>query len=73
MRSKLFQKIKVGYGYDQSGEVLDKQQQNIEDTSEPQDHHETEHNAVNLSTDAQAVKDFPTLGRSSQMIPPRHD
>ena len=51
MRSRLLQK--VSYGLDQTGEVMDQQQKNIEDTSEPQDHHETEHNAV-TSSDAVA-------------------
>jgi len=71
MRSKLLQKI--GYGLDQTGEVMDQQQKNIEDTSEPQDHHETEHNAVNLSSDAVAEKEFPGLGRRQFRFPARVD
>lgn len=70
MRSKLLQRI--AYGYDQSGEVLDAQQQNIEDSQEPSTtHHETPHNPVNLSSDAAAEKEFPALHRPSNRFPSR--
>lgn len=71
MRSKLLQKL--SYGYDQTGEIMDNQQKNVEDTAQPQDKHETPHNPVNLSTDAQAEKDFPGLGRGPQRMPTRID
>jgi len=71
MRSKLLQKI--SYGLDQSGEVMDHQQKNVEDTAEPQGNNETEHNAVNLSSDAIAEKEFPGLGRRQFRFPARID
>jgi hypothetical protein len=48
---------------------MDQQQKNIEDTSEPQDHHETDHNAANLSSDAVAEKEFLGLGRRQFRFP----
>jgi hypothetical protein len=71
MRSKLLQKL--GYGLEQSGEVMDQQQKNIEDTAQPKDNNETEHNVVNMSTDAVAEKDFPGLGRRQMRFPARID
>lgn len=70
MRSKLLQKI--GYGLDQSGQVLDSQQTNIEDSQEPSTtHHETPHNPANLSVDALAEREFPALHRTPNRIPSR--
>ena len=69
MRSKLLRR--VGYGLDSGGEVVDQHETNIEDTAEPQNRHETEHNAVNLSTDAVAEKQFPGLGRKQFRFPAR--
>jgi hypothetical protein len=72
LTSKLFKKL--SYSYDQTGEIADAAQENIEDTSDkPEENHETEHNAVNLSSDAQAEKDFPGLGRHQVRMPTRTD
>jgi len=72
LRSKLLQKIKVGYGWDQEGQVLDNQQENIEDSQEPSTtHHETPHNPINLSSDAAADKEFPGLHRRPNRFPSR--
>lgn len=69
LRSKLLQKI--GYGWDQEGKVTDNQQQNIEDTQQPSTTHETPHNRVDLSSDVEAEKEFPTLNRPTNRFPSR--
>lgn len=69
MEPKLLQKR--SYGLDQSGEVLDKQQENIEDSSEPSTKHETPHNPVNLAVDSEAKKEFPGLGEHKTRLPSR--
>jgi hypothetical protein len=72
MRSKLLQKIKVGYGLDQEGQVLDRQQTNIEDSQEPSTtHHETPNNPANADLDVDAIKEFPSLKRPSNRMPSR--
>ena len=48
-------------------------QKNIEDTSEPQDRHETAENPVNLSSDAVAEEEFTGLGRRQMRFPARFD
>lgn len=60
---------KTAYGYDISGEVFEgsgeianrENQKNINDTAEPQDHHETPANPANLLHDTDADKEFPAL------------
>lgn len=67
-RSKLL--CKKAYGYDISGEVFEgsgeianrENQTNINDTAQPQDHHETPPNPLNLIRDVDADKEFPQLG-----------
>jgi hypothetical protein len=59
MKSKLLQKI--SYGFSQSREVVNGQQENTEDSSMPRRGHETPLNPVNPAFDAQARKDFPAL------------
>lgn len=60
---------KMAYGYDQAGEVIDtgsqeianrENQTNINDTAQPQDHHETPANPANIR-DVDADKEFPSL------------
>jgi hypothetical protein len=57
MRSKLLQKL----GYNQSREVVDGHQENIESSSLPSTGHRTPPNRVNPAFDAEAGKDFPGL------------
>jgi hypothetical protein len=60
---------KKAYGYDISGEVFEgsgemanrENQKNIDDTAQPQDHHETPPNPANLMHDTDADKEFPEL------------
>lgn len=60
---------KTAYGYDISGEVFEgsgeianrENQTNINDTAQPQDHHETPANPANLLHDTDADKEFPEL------------
>jgi hypothetical protein len=60
---------KTAYGYDISGEVFEgstglanqENQKNINDTAQPQDHHETPPNPANLTRDVDADKEFPEL------------
>jgi hypothetical protein len=59
MKSKLLQKI--SYGVDQSNEVVDGQQENIEYSSVPWRERENPPNPVNPAFDAQARRDFPAL------------
>lgn len=62
-----FLQKKTAYGYDISGEVTegsgpiaDKENQtNINDTAQPQDHHETPRNPNNMVLDTEAEKEFP--------------
>jgi len=64
---------KFGYGYDISGEVQEgsgpianrENQTNINDTAQPQDHHETPRNPANMSMDSEAEKEFPELEDNS--------
>ena len=74
--------LRKAYGYDISGEIQEgsgpianrENQTNINDTAEPQDHHETPRNPVNMSTDSDAEKEFPELeGNSSQKRMPVRD
>lgn len=61
---------KTAYGYDISGEVFEgsgeianrENQKNINDTAQPQDHHETGTNPANVTHDTDADKEFPELG-----------
>jgi hypothetical protein len=69
LKSKLLQK--QGYGLDQSGEVVDDAQENIEDSSEPWTQHETPHNPVNMAVDTEARKEFPELGNAKTRFPAR--
>lgn len=69
MQSKLLRR--QAYGLDQSGEVMDQQQENIEDKSEPWDRHETPHNPINELVDTEARKEFPGLGQAKTRFPPR--
>jgi len=73
---------KTAYGYDISGEVFEgsgelanrENQKNIDDTAEPQDHHETPPNPANLLHDTDADKEFPELAeRKNKRVswPPR--
>jgi len=63
---------KTAYGYDISGEVGEvsngsadianrENQKNINDTAQPQDHHETGVNPANVTHDTDADKEFPEL------------
>jgi hypothetical protein len=57
---------KTAYGYDISGEVMEgsgpvAQQENLNDTAQPQDHHETPRNPNNFVMDTEAVEEFPEL------------
>jgi hypothetical protein len=60
---------KKAYGYDISGEVFEgsgeianrENQTNINDTAQPQDHHETGVNPANVTHDTDADKEFPEL------------
>jgi hypothetical protein len=62
---------KTAYGYDISGEVFEgsgelatrENQKNIDDTAQPQDHHETPPNPANLMNDTDADKEFPELAK----------
>jgi hypothetical protein len=64
---------KTAYGYDVSGEIYQgsgpmaqQEQTNIEDTAQPQNHHETPRNTSNMAQDSEAQEDFPEeLGRRS--------
>ena len=70
-RSKfLSSKPKIAYGYDIGGEVSDsgstdianrENQTNVNDTAQPQDHHETGANPANVLHDTEADKEFPEL------------
>ena len=62
--SARFLRKKTAYGYDISGEVFEgsgpiAEQQNLNDTSQPQDHHETPSNPGNMVLDTEAEKEFP--------------
>lgn len=60
---------KKAYGYDISGEVFDgsgeianrENEQTLNDTAQPQDHHETAPNPANLTRDVDADEEFPEL------------
>ena len=62
---------KTAYGYDISGEVFEgsgelatrENQKNIDDTAQPQDHHETPPNPLNVIRDCDADKEFPELAK----------
>jgi hypothetical protein len=69
---------KKAYGLDISGETLEgsgpiAQQENLNDTAQPQDHHETPRNPANMSMDTDAEKEFPELKDNSiqQFLPTR--
>jgi hypothetical protein len=63
---------KFAYGYDISGETFEgsgeianrENQKNINDTAQPQDHHETPPNPANLTRDVDADKEYPMLQES---------
>jgi hypothetical protein len=69
-RSKFLQKRAYGYT-DQTGvtegsaniaeQENAKQEENINDTAQPQDHHETPDNPLNCMRDVEAERDFPSL------------
>jgi hypothetical protein len=69
MQSKLLQK--QSYGMDSSGEVYDSSQKNIEETSEPQERHETPHNQANTTRDVAAEREFPEIRPHSNRFPSR--
>jgi hypothetical protein len=60
---------KKAYGYDISGEVFDgsgemanrENEETLNDTAQPQDHHETAPNPANLTRDVDADEEFPEL------------
>lgn len=60
---------KTAYGYDISGEVFEgsgeianrENQTNINDTAQPQDHHETPVNPANVTMDSEAEEEFKEL------------
>jgi hypothetical protein len=58
MKSKLLQKISYSQTH-QSDEVLDDQQENTEDASEPWRERENPPGRVSPATEAQARKEFP--------------
>ena len=61
-KKKFSSTSKVAYGYDTSGEIHEENGgQNIRDTANPQDHHETTHNPANSLVDVEADRDFPEL------------
>lgn len=73
---------KIAYGYDISGETFDgsgeianrENQENINDTAQPQDHHETPPNPANLMRDTDADQEFPDLAKQKNyhtIWPPR--
>jgi hypothetical protein len=49
------------YGLDQSGEILDNQQENVEDMANPSKNNETPVNPANITRDFEAEEDFPEL------------
>ena len=61
--------LQKAYGYDISGEVQEgsgpianrENQTNINDTAQPQDHHETPRNPNNMVLDTEAEKEFSEL------------
>jgi hypothetical protein len=77
-----FLRNKSAYGYDISGEVYEgsgpiaqqEQAKNINDTAQPQDHHETPKNPNNFVVDSDALNDFPELeghGSTQKFMPTR--
>jgi len=57
---------KKAYGYDIADEVTEgsgprAEQENLDDTMEPQDHHETPRNPANMAMDTEAEQEFPNL------------
>lgn len=73
---------KKAYGQDISGEVFEgsgemanrENQENINDTANPKDHHETPQNPANQMHDVDADKEFPQLAEQKNhrvMWPPR--
>jgi len=75
--SKFLQPKKRAYGYDISGEVTEgsgeianrENQKNVEDTAQPQDHHQTPPNPANLMRDVDADKQFPELAQYKSVKP----
>lgn len=67
---------KIAYGYDISGDVYEgsgpiaqaqnQTQKNINDTAQPQDHHDTQRNSKNNTRDSDAEKEFPELKERNQ-------
>lgn len=66
--------LKLGYGYDTSGEVQEGSgsqgnQKNVEESngSQPQDAHRGPFNGANAYSDSEAVEEFPELLRPSKI------
>ena len=59
--SKLLRKNAYGWDSSGAGAEAHEESKNIEDTTQPQDKHETPINKANTITDTEAVEDFPEL------------
>lgn len=69
MKAKLLRRN--AYGWDQSGEVIDNQQKNVEDTATPVSQHQTPPNIANILHDTEAEEEFPGLGEHMHRYPSR--
>ena len=72
-KSKL---LKLGYGYDQSGEVFEGggtsgKDKDIEETQEPWTQHQTGPNPANVYRDSEAEAEFPQIKNKPSRFPTR--
>ena len=70
--------LKLGYGYDISGEVQEGggtsgQGKDIEETAEPWTNHSTGPNPANVYRDSDAEAEFPEIKNKSNVFPTRHN
>jgi len=70
--------LKVGYGYDVSGEVQEGggasgRDKDVEETQEPWTQHTTGPNPVNVFRDSDAEAEFPEIKNKSNIFPTRHN
>jgi hypothetical protein len=68
--------LKLGYGYDISGEVQEGggtsgKGKDIEETQEPWTQHNTGPNPVNINRDSDAEAEFPEIVNKSNIFPTR--
>jgi len=66
--------LKIGYGFDTSGEVMEGggtsgKDMDLEETQEPWTHHQTGPNPVNVSIDSVAEEEFPAIKHKSNVFP----